>query len=315
MKVGETTHARCDVVQQTRRVGAPSPRRRRRWLQAWLLLAPLLMVNLLVILGPSVATVYYSLHEWTGLGPARFIGLGNFAALLTDREFHTTLWHNVLWLMIGLTVPVTLGLLGAFLLTRVRKFQFVFRVIFFTPVVIATVVVGAMWKNILDPSQGIGPTLAKMGIPFLENVAFLGDTRLALSTVAFISNWAFWGFLVAIFLSAMESIDPELLDAARVDGAGVWREFLHVVLPGILPTLIFVILISTVWSFTVFDFVWVITGGGPAGSTEVVGTLLYKNAFRRFEAGYAAAMGLSLTLISALPVIAYVLVRRRGWEV
>ena len=294
---------------------ASGRQRRRRGLVAWVFMIPLVIVNVLVILGPSVATIYYSFTEWSGLGPAEFVGLENYREILSDGDFYLAMWRNVLWTAIFLTVPISMGLLGAFLLSQITRFQIFFRIVYFIPYVVASVVNAALWQNILDPTRGIGSALASVGIPFLDGVSFFGSERLALPSVAFVNNWAWWGFVVLLFLTALQSVDAQLYDAAKVDGAGRWQQFLNVTIPGIRPTLVFVVLLTIINSLLVFDYVYIITRGGPAGASEVVGTLMYKEAFERFEAGYAAAMGLGLSFVSGLIVLVFIFLRRRGWEI
>jgi raffinose/stachyose/melibiose transport system permease protein len=288
---------------------------RRRHLLAWAFMLPLVVVNVLVILGPSVATIYYSFTEWSGIGPAEFVGPENYREILTDPDFYSAMWHNVIWTVFFLTVPIAMGLLGAFLISQITRFQMLFRVVYFIPYVVASVVNAALWQNILDPDRGIGSALASVGIPFLDGVSFFGSERLALPSVAFVNNWAWWGFVVLLFLTALQSVDTQLYEAAKIDGAGRWQQFVNVTLPGIRPTLVFVVLLTIINSLLVFDYVYIITQGGPAGASEVVGTLMYKEAFERFEAGYAAAMGLGLSFVSGLIVLVFIYLRRRGWEV
>jgi raffinose/stachyose/melibiose transport system permease protein len=289
--------------------------RRRRRMVAWLFMLPLVVVNVLVILGPSVATIYYSFTDWSGLGPAEFVGLQNYRDILTDGDFYVAMWHNVVWTILFLTVPISMGLLGAFLLSQITRFHMFFRVAYFVPYVVASVVNAALWQNILDPDRGIGSALASVGIPFLDGVSFFGSQILALPSVAGVNIWAWWGFLVLLFLTALQSVDAQLYEAAKIDGAGRWQQFLNVTLPGIRPTLVFVVLLTIINSLLVFDYVYIITRGGPAGASEVVGTLMYKEAFERFEAGYASAMGLGLSFVSGLIVFVFIVLRRRGWEV
>ena len=289
--------------------------RRRRRMVAWLFMLPLVVVNVLVILGPSVATIYYSFTDWSGLGPAEFVGLQNYRDILTDGDFYVAMWHNVVWTILFLTVPISMGLLGAFLLSQITRFHMFFRVAYFVPYVVASVVNAALWQNILDPDRGIGSALASVGIPFLDGVSFFGSQILALPSVAGVNIWAWWGFLVLLFLTALQSVDAQLYEAAKIDGAGRWQQFLNVTLPGIRPTLVFVVLLTIINSLLVFDYVYIITRGGPAGASEVVGTLMYKEAFERFEAGYASAMGLGLCFVSGLIVLVFIVLRRRGWEV
>jgi len=276
---------------------------------------PLVVINLLVILGPSVATVYFSFTEWSGIGPAEFVGLQNYRDLLADETFWQAMWHNVEWTLLFLTVPIAMGLLGAFLLSQIKRFQLFFRIVYFIPYVVASVVNAAIWKNILDPERGIGSALASIGIPFLDGVSFFGSERLALPSVAFVNIWVWWGFILLLFLTALQSVDQELYDAAKIDGAGRWQQFLNVTLPGIRPTFVFVVLLTIINSLLVFDYVFIITRGGPAGASEVVGTLMWKEAFERFEAGYASAMGLGLSFVAGVIVLIFIFLRRRGWEI
>lgn len=286
----------------------------RRW-TAWLFLLPLLLVNLLVILGPSVATLYYSFTNWTGVGGAKFIGLANYTRAFRDPDLREALWHNLIWFILFLIVPSALGLLGAFLLSRITRFQMLFRTIYFIPYVTASVVNAAVWKMLLNPTNGVGIGLSHIGIPFLKNVSFFGDPNLALYSVNFVVDWHWWGFLAVIFLAAMQSVDPELYDAAKVDGASRWKQYIYITLPGIRPTMVFLGLMTVIWSLRAFDYVYIITQGGPAGSSDVISTLMYRKAFSEYEAGYAAAMGLTIAFITAAVLAIYEILRRRkGWE-
>ena len=165
MEVDRTTEE--DAGGPVKRTGASGPRRR-RLLTAWLFMIPLLVINVLVILGPSVATIYYSLTDWAGIGPAEFVGLQNYRDLLADTDFWMAMWHNVIWTVLFLTVPIFMGLLGAFLLSQIKRFQMFFRIVYFVPYVVASVVNAAIWKNILDPERGIGSALASIGRPWIQ---------------------------------------------------------------------------------------------------------------------------------------------------
>ncbi|MFB9963454.1 carbohydrate ABC transporter permease [Sinosporangium siamense] len=298
----------------------PPARRRRRVargkLTAWLFIAPLLIVNVLVIAGPGLMSVYYSFTDWDGLDQADFVWFSNYTDLIGDPDFRRALLHNLLWTVFFLVVPMSMGLLGAFLLSRIRRGQLLFRVLFFIPYVIATVVSATVWRQILSPTSGIGPALSNLGIPLLDDVNFLGDGDIALGAVAFINNWQWWGFLVVIFLAAMQGIEPSLYEAARMDGAGAWREFWNITLPSIRPTFMFLSLMTVIWSFLVFDYVYILTQGGPAGSTDVLSTVMYRAAFSEQQAGYASAIGVMLALISAGTVCGYLYLRRRlRWDI
>jgi raffinose/stachyose/melibiose transport system permease protein len=305
------------VEPKARSVAQPAPpaARRRRRLRPWLFLLPLLLINLFVVIGPSIATIYYSMTNWSGIGPAKFIGLANYRRAFDDPNVRQALLHNLIWFALFLIVPMALGLLGAYLLSQIRRYQILFRTIFFIPYVTASVVNAAVWQNILNPTNGIGVALGHLGIPGIGHVAFFGSTSWALFAVNFVVDWHWWGFLAVIFLAAMQGIEPSLYEAARVDGAGRWRQFRHITIPGIQPTLVFLALMTIVWSLKVFDYIYIITNGGPGGASQVVSTLMYNEAFTQFNAGYAAAIGLSMSFVVVLVLIGYFYLRKRGAKI
>lgn len=288
--------------------------RRHHALTPWLFLAPLLVVNFVVIFGPAVGSAYFALTEWSGLGEAKFIGLANFRRMLSDQVYLRALTNNVKWTAIFLTVPIVMGLVGASLLSTIKRGQLVYRLGFFLPYVLPSVVNAHIWETLFHPFRGIGPQFRKMGLSFLD-LKFFGDPNIALYSIAFVDNWHWWGFLVVVFLSAMQGIDPSLYEAARIDGANRLQQFWYVTIPGIRPTLMFIMLMTIIWSFLVFDYVYVLTQGGPANASEVLGTYAYKLAFTRFEAGYAAAVGITMSMIAGIVVLGYLYLRKRGWEI
>lgn len=287
---------------------------RRRHVTPWLFLAPLLLLNFVVIILPSLLAVRYAFTDWTGIGEARFVGLANFQEMLSDPAFYRALWNNVRWTVIFLSVPVAMGMLGAYLLSSIRRGQMLFRTLFFIPYVMASVVNTYIWRLILNPVFGLGPWLAERGIPWFD-IRFFGRPDTSLYAVAFVDNWHFWGFLVVLYLAAMHAVDAELYEAARIEGANRWHEFRHVTLPGIRPTLVFTLLMIMIWSFLVFDYIYLLTNGGPAQSSEVLATLTYSTAFYSLRVGYATAIALSMTFFSAVFVSMFVILRRLGWEI
>ncbi len=282
-------------------------RRIRRGLTAWAFMLPLIVVNVLVIAGPGAMSVYYSFTDWTGIGGANFIGVDNYRKMFHDGAFADAFLHNVWWTIFFLIVPMSMGLFGAFLLSRMRRFLTVFRVVYFIPYIVASVVSASIWQSLLSPEHGVGKLLG---------VNFLGNGSTALPSVAVVNTWSWWGFLVVVFLAAMQGVNPSLYEASGLDGANSWQQFWHVTLPAIRPTLMFLGLMTIIWSFLVFDYIYILTQGGPAGSTEVLSTLQYRDAFENQQAGYAAAIGVVLALISGIVVGAYQILRRRkGWEI
>jgi raffinose/stachyose/melibiose transport system permease protein len=180
--------------------------------------------------------------------------------------------------------------------------------------VLPSVITAAIWRTLMNPDRGLGAQAAKWGIGGLDR-AFLGDPNTVLPAIGFIDNWHWWGFLMVLFLAAMQNVPADLYEAARLDGASRWQEFRDVTLPGIRPTLVFMLLMTSIWSFLTFDYIWILTQGGPAGASEVLAVLVQKHAFLRFEAGYAAAIGVTMSFFVGVVISIFLILRKRGWEI
>lgn len=280
----------------------------------WIFILPVLLINLVVVVIPSIVGLGAGFTDWSGYGAPNFVGLANFQRLFTDDVFFKSLQNNLLWTAMFLTAPIAVGLLGAYLLSSIRHGQMIFRIAYFIPYVIASVVNTQIWRQLLHPRVGIGAWLAEHGITILDFPIF-GTRSTALFAVAFVDAWHFWGFLVVIYLAAMSAVDTELYEVARLDGATRLQQFRFVTLPSIRPTLVFTILMIIIWSSTTFDYVYMLTSGGPANASEVMSTYLYVNAFSRFDAGYAASVGMMMSLWVGIAVAGFVYLRRRGWEI
>jgi raffinose/stachyose/melibiose transport system permease protein len=222
--------------------------------------------------------------------------------------------NNVRWMLLSLTVPVVMALLVATVIAGVNRGQKAIRAAFFLPVVIATVVGARVWHNLYNPFRGVGPTLADMGLKFAD-INFLGDPDIALYAVYLASLWHGWGFQLVIYLAALQQVDVSLYEAARVDGANRWQQFWHVSLPSIRPTLVFMLLITAIGSMLVFDFIYLMTQGGPGYATQVLAYKLFKEAFQLYQAGYASAIGLVVSAFCGVFVLMFIALRRRGWEI
>jgi raffinose/stachyose/melibiose transport system permease protein len=282
----------------------------------WLFLAPIILLHLVVVAIPAVMSVYYSFTEWSGINKPQWIGLENYRKILfEDPQVWSAFRNNIIWLTFFLTVPFTLALLAASLLAQIKRGAMIYRTLLFIPFILPSVVTASIWRNLFNPRLGF---LAKFGEwtgNEAFNIALLGRSSTVLLTIAFIDNWHWWGFLMILFLTAMQSIPVSLYDAAKIDGVNRWQEFLHVTLPGIRPVVLFMFMMSAIWAFLAFDYIWIMTQGGPAGASDVMATVLYRNAFARFEAGYAAAQGLTLSLLAGVIVVVFIILRRKGWEI
>ncbi len=286
----------------------------RRKIVPWLFVLPILLINVLVVAGPALSSVYYSMTDWNGINTPTWIGLENFRTLAGDAGFRRAFTNNVIWLAMFLTVPIAMALIAASLLAPVRRGALFFRMTLFIPYVLPSVVTAALWRSLLNPDRGLPALLTNAGVPGFDK-AFLGDPRTVLPAIGFVDNWHWWGFLMVLFLASMQNIPPDLYESARLDGANRWQEFRDVTLPGIRPTIVFMILMTAIWSFLTFDYIWILTQGGPAGASEVLAVLVFKEAFRNLNAGYAAAIGLTMSFFVGCVIAVFQVLRRRGWEI
>ncbi len=290
--------------------------KRRKLVLPWLFVLPALGLNLVVTIGPAVGAIYYSFTDWSGVGKATFVGLDNYRQMLQSSSgFWSALAHNLLYMCFFLTVPMAMALLASSLLAPIRRGAMLYRMGLFLPYVLPSVVTAFIWQSLMDPDLGLGSLIARWtGFRGLAQ-PFLGQPHTALPAIAFVDNWHWWGFLMVLFLTAMQGIPTDLYETAKIEGASRWQEFWYVTLPGIRPTVAIMILMTSIWSFLVFDYIWILTQGGPAGASEVLATLVYKAAFQNFQAGYAAAIGLTMSLLAGVVIAIFVVLRWRGWEI
>ena len=257
----------------------------------YLFILPAFLFHITLVAGPSLSTLVMSLFEWNGIGGGRFIGFENFVQIFTrDTVVRIAIWNNLKWLMIFITIPIFLGLSTSILLSNISRFQMLFRTVFFIPYVLSAAVIGKIFTAYFNPYYGINVIFKNFGWEKLANTLWIGNPDIALYSVAFVDNWHWWGFVMVMFLSALQQIDPALYESARIDGANGVQEVIHISIPGIKPTIAFMLIMTVMWSFLTFDYVYVMTNGGPANATEILATWIYKNAFIRYNAGYANAL-------------------------
>lgn len=273
-------------------------------------LAPSLLCLLAFSLGPMVGTVWTSLREWNLIRPAAFIGLDNFRELWGDDEFHRAL-RNTLYYLVGYLPLVTAGGLGLALLVNQRlRGIALFRAMYFLPVVTSWVVVALLWKWLLNPNDGVvNWLLGRVGI---DGPGWWTSRQWAMPSVIVASAWKDLGFVMVILLAGLQAIPASLHEAATIDGAGRWQRLVRVTVPLLTPSLFFVVVISLINGFQVFDQVWVMTGGGPAGASTVVVQQIFDNTFRYGRAGYASAQSVVLFVI-ILAVTAVQLRLQKRW--
>jgi len=287
-------------------VGQRGPR---YWGTVLLFVAPSLIPLALFTLGPIVASAGISLLKWNLLKAPEFVGLDNYAQLLVSREFQDALGHTLLFLAGYLPLVLVGGLALALALHRPLRGSTLFRSAYFLPVVSSWVVVALLWRWLLSPDDGL--VNAALGAIGIDGPGWWADPAWAMPSVILATAWKDIGFVMVLFLAGLQAIPHDLYEAAEVDGAGRRARLRHVTLPLLSPTIFFVLVISLIAGFQVFDQVYVMTGGGPAGATSVIVERVYTHAFRYGQMGYASAMSWVLVAIILAVTVVQLRLQRR----
>ena len=269
-------------------------------------LLPSAIPLLLFVLGPMVAAAWISLNKWNLLSPMQFVGLDNYTKLLSDPRTGDVFLHTLYYVAGYLPLVYIGGLALALALNTALKGRSFLRGVYFLPVVTSWIVVALVWRWLLNPSNGIVNTvLAFFGI---DGPGWWTDPAWAMPSIILASAWKDLGFVMVILLAGLQAINTDLYDAAKVDGAGWWRRLASVTLPLLTPSTFFVIVISLINGFQVFDQVYAMTGGGPNGASTVVVQQIYDLTFRYQRAGEASA----LSWILFIAILAITLIQVRG---
>jgi raffinose/stachyose/melibiose transport system permease protein len=294
---------------------ADGGRRRRRWITVALFLAPALGLYLLFVLAPIVQAAYYSLYDWSGLGPIdSFAGAGNYRRALTDTVFLSAIRHNgiIIVLSLLLQLPFALGL--AVILNGRLKGRAFLRLLFFAPFVVSEVVTAVVWTLMLQPNGLVDRTMEGSGLGFAVQ-EWLADPTFVLYTVFVVISWKYFGLHMILYLAGLQQIPAELAEAAAIDGASSWQTLRHVTLPLLGPTIRVSVFLAIIGSLQIFDLVWVMTGGGPVHASNTMATYLIDWGFKRFQLGYGSAVAIILLAISLTFAFFYQrLVMRRDVE-
>jgi raffinose/stachyose/melibiose transport system permease protein len=253
---------------------------------------PATLLYAVFFLAPLAQLIRLSFTNWTGLGPKNFVGLKNYIYALEDPFFSEGIVHNFIWTMAALVIPVMIGLFVAIFITRSKylRNRSLYRTLYFLPQMLSSVVVTIIWRWIYSPNDGaLFQLLDLLHLSFMKH-GWLGDPITALPALFVIYSWVHYGFCMIIFIAALQNIEEEYFDAAKVDGANAWQQFCYILVPSIMGPLTTVILITIISSIQIFDYVYLITRGGPMGSTMVVSMYMYVNAFANARVGYGSAV-------------------------
>jgi ABC-type sugar transport system permease subunit len=277
---------------------------RRRYLQEsatfYAFMLPAILFILLFIVYPMIHSLILPFFQWKGYGEAKFIGLRNFKTMFTEDEyFWTALKNSVLFSLSGTVGTVLIGFVLAVFVDLKIRFWRMYRFFFFLTVSVSVVITGLLWVKILDPFGLLNTVLGYLNLAHLQKV-WLGDTSTAMPAIILTAIWQYSGFTMIFFLAGMQSIDEEIYESAMIDGASKTRRVFSITIPLLKHVFSVVTMLQLIFSFKVFDQVWVMTKGGPAGATEVLGTHLYTDAFRLIRFGYASVIAFIMFVVAII---------------
>jgi multiple sugar transport system permease protein len=287
----------------------------RRGRLGYLFVLPAALVLALVVVYPLVSLVWISLHRVEPLrGPAEpFIGLDNYGRLLRDSELLGSLGQTLIWTAGSVALQFALGLIAAVILNESFRGRGIARALLLVPWAMPAIAGAFAWKWMYHAQYGLlNEVLTGLGLVD-RGVNWLGDPGTAMVAAIVTNTWRGFPFMMLMLLAAMQAIPRELYEVSAVDGASFGRQLRHVTLPLVLPVVFVVTLLAAIWTFNNFTYIYVLTGGGPAGRTEILITYVYRNGFEYFRFGYAAA--LSIVLFGLVVVFSALYVRlmaRRG---
>jgi multiple sugar transport system permease protein len=272
--------------------------RSRRTLTAWTFLAVPIAFFVTIRFYPTADALLTSLTDWNIVGPRRFVGLANYRRLLADPSFWQVMGNTFEYLVVGVVVSLGLAFVVAYHLDRVRVGHALLRGLYFVPHITTAVAMAWVWRWLYQPVPigAINTLLVQMGLP---QQPFLRSTEQALYAVLVPAIWAGIGFQIVIFLAGLKAIPHEYYEAAAIDGAGSWRVLANVTLPLLRPTIVFLLVVSSIGFLRIFDYVYSMTNGqgGPLDSTKPLVLKIYETAFGHFQMGYAAAQTVVLFAI------------------
>jgi raffinose/stachyose/melibiose transport system permease protein len=277
---------------------------RRGALVGWLFVLPALVMYGLFVLQPLALTIQYSLYRWDGVGPATWVGLSNYATVLSDPDMLETIWNAFRLVVFFSLIPVSIGLVVASVIHRVAagRLGAAARTVLFLPQVMPLVAAGIIWGWLLALSGLVNQILSAIGLGDVTR-AWLGDFDTALPAVGIIGIWVLLGFCIVLLLTGMSKVDPALFESARIDGAGWFQEFRAITIPTLRYEIGVCLTVTIIAALAAFDIVYVATAGGPGKATTVPGIQIYYTAFLERQVGLASALAVALMVLVLLIIL------------
>ncbi len=261
-----------------------------------LFLLPGILFFVVYVISPIIQSFNISLFEWDGLGEATYIGLDNYRELVDDRAFEVSLWNNLKWLVLYL-LAIPAGLFIALFLNQTVARIRLYKSLFFFPFVLSQVVVGLVFSWFYLPREGL--LNGVLGLLGMDPINVLGDPTLATYGIILAGLWPQTAYCMILYLTGLNAVDPEQIEAGRLDGAKGWRMLWHVVLPQLRPATFIAFVVTIIGALRSFDLISIMTNGGPFGSTRVLSFLMFEKALSEygFRMGYGSAIAVVLFLI------------------
>lgn len=255
-----------------------------------------------------IMTFYYSTLDWSGIGPASnaiSVGLKHYVTILNDSNFRHALSNNLLLVVVSIVVQLGIGLLLALIINSKLKGAKLFRTVYFMPMLLSTVATGILWQLIYDPYSGLVNAFLKNVLHVSNLPVWLGSEKTVMASVLFVICWQYTPQYMILLRAGMTNIGTEIYEAATIDGANKWQQFRLMTLPLLSGTLKTSAVLSIVGSLKYFDLIYVMTGGGPNGYSELMATYMYKKAFSEDSMSYASAIAACMFVISLAVVIIF----------
>lgn len=293
------------------------PQKKRFWSRSgpWIFILPAFILYFLFMLVPIIGTLILSFTKWSGINISNisFVGLLQYQKLFHDSIFWLSLRNNFVFIIGSVSIQVSVGLIVALLLEKERPFGNFLRGSYFVPSIIALIVIGVVFEILLNPSLGISEKIfGSIGLGAFGNIGKLLQTKKAIVVLILIQVWYGFGWSMFIFISRLKSINPQLFEAAYVDGATEWKKIIYVTLPQIKGTFVIAVLFAATWAMKIFALPYVMTRGGPDNATEVLGTYAYNHGLSNHNIGYGSAI--SILLIAFGTIISYLIFNFIGEE-
>jgi multiple sugar transport system permease protein len=277
-------------------------------------LAPAVVLFLLLTILPMLNLVALSFHEveWVNREAIwDWVGLHNYAKLTEDTLFHAGIWNTIIFAVTAVAIQMVLGFGLALLTMQITRGQLFYRTIFILPILVPGIIIGAIWKLLYSFDFGV---FNQVLVAFGANPQdWLGDPNLALASVIVVDIWHWTPFCFLLILAGLESLPEDIYEAAKIDGATAWQTLKSITVPLMMPTLVVTFIFRMILAFKVFDEIYLLTGGGPGTSTEVISFTIYRRFFTEDQAGYGSAVSVAtFTVIALLFAIASRFARKKG---